>query len=284
MSDVRPSPIAGTWYPADAETLARSVDKQLAEASDEPPPGTVVGLIAPHAGHRYSGAVAAHAFRLISGDQRDCVAILSPMHHPYAAAVLSSTHEAYETPLGPVPVDRSRLDWLTEVLAADSGIDLSRISCDPEHSLEIELPFLQRTLSHPFRLIPIMLRDQSPRVARAVGRALARVLAGAEALIVASSDLSHFYPGPVARRLDSEMLARLESFDPEAVLSAEDQGVGFACGKGALAAALWAARDLGATGVRMVNYAHSGDVTGDQHSVVGYGAGVIFRTASALGA
>jgi hypothetical protein len=281
MTDVRPSPIAGTWYPADAETLARSVDKQLAEASDEPPPGAVVGLIAPHAGHRYSGAVAAHAFRLVSGQAREVVAVLSPMHHPYAAAVLASAHEAYETPLGLVPLDLARLERLSQALADDAGLELHRVARDPEHSLEIELPFLQRTLTTPFRLIPIMLRDQSARVARAVARALARVLAGTDALIVASSDLSHFYPGAIARRLDSEMLTRLESFDPEAVLSAEDQGLAFACGKGALAAALWAARDLGASGVRMLHYAHSGDVTGDHGSVVGYGAGVIFRAASA---
>ncbi len=277
MTDVRPSPIAGTWYPADAETLARSIDKQLAEASDEPPPGTVVGLIAPHAGHRYSGGVAAHAFRLVAGLRFDCVALLAPLHHPYPQAVVSTAHQAYATPLGIVPVDAARLDQFSAALASGAGLHLGRMARDSEHSVEIELPFLQRTLTGPFTLLPIMLREQSGRVARAVGRALAEVLGAARGLIVASSDLSHFFPGPVARRLDSELLTRLEAFDPQAVLDAEVEGVAFACGRGALAAALWAGRDLGATGLRVLKYAHSGDVTGDHDSVVGYAAAVMFR-------
>ena len=283
MSNARPSPIAGTWYPGDAEALARSVDKQLAEADPEPPPGAVVGLIAPHAGHRYSGTVAARAFRVVSGAAPDCVAVLSPMHHPSDGAVLSTAHDAYWTPLGEVQVDKPLLAAFEADLFSRSGIALVRVSHDQEHSLEIELPFLQRTLASPFRILPIMLRDQSQRVAEAVGHALAEVLRGRAALIVASSDLSHFYPGSVARRLDGEMLARVQAFDPEAVLRAEDEGVGFACGKAALAAALWAARDLGATGVQLRGYAHSGDVTGDDESVVGYGAAAIYRAAEAPG-
>jgi hypothetical protein len=149
--------------------------------------------------------------------------------------------------------------------------------------LEIELPFLQRCLASPFRLLPIMLRDQSATVAQAVGRALSEVLRdGPALLIVGSSDLSHFHPASTARALDGEMLARLESFDPEALLRAEDEGIGFACGKGALAAVLWAARDLGADVVRVLDYATSGDITGDDESVVGYGAAAIYRSAPGI--
>jgi len=165
MSDVRPSPIAGTWYPGDAEALARSVDKQLAEADPQPPPGAVVGLIAPHAGHRYSGAVAARAFRLVSQLAPDCVAVISPMHHLSAGEVLSTTHDAYWTPLGEIAVDKPLLAEFAADLEARCGIRLVRVSRDEEHSLEIELPFLQRTLAAGFRLLPVMLRDQSRRVA-----------------------------------------------------------------------------------------------------------------------
>ena len=279
MIDARPSPIAGTWYPGDAEALARSIDKQLAEADPQPPPGTVVGLIAPHAGHRYSGAIAARAFRLVTGTAPEVVALLSPMHHPSSGAVLATSHDAYWTPLGQVEVDKPLLAAFETDLLSRSGIPLVRIPHDQEHSLEIELPFLQRTLRAGFRILPIMLRDQSRRVSQAVGHALAAVLRGRTALIVASTDLSHFYPGAVARQLDAAMLARVQAFDPEAVFQAEDDGVGFACGKGALAAALWAARELGATDVQLRGYAHSGDVTGDDESVVGYGAAAIYRAA-----
>jgi AmmeMemoRadiSam system protein B len=143
------------------------------------------------------------------------------------------------------------------------------------------LPFLQRALKPGFRLLPIMLRDQSRSVVEAVGRALGTILAGTEALLLASSDLSHFFPGAVARRLDQEMLARLHAFDPVAVLSAEEEGLGFACGKGALAAVLWASAALGADRVDILRYANSGDVTGDDLSVVGYGSAVIYRAIGA---
>lgn len=248
-----------------------------------PVPGKPVGLMVPHAGHRYSGAVAAHAFRLVRGLPVDVVALVGPLHHParVPAPVFTIGHEAYLTPLGPVPVDAEALERLDVELRADLGQGPVPLVNDPEHSLEIELPFLQRTLGH-FRLLPLMLRDQSVHVARAVGRALGRALAGRSALIVGSSDLSHFYPQPIAERLDSALLARVEAFDPDGVLSAEDEGIGFACGKGAIAASLWAAEALGATRARVVNHATSGTVTGEFDSVVGYGAAIVYDESSSF--
>jgi AmmeMemoRadiSam system protein B len=202
------------------------------------------------------------------------------MHQLHPAPVLSTSHQAYWTPLGTVDVDQVLLAAFDGALRRQSGLSLARIARDTEHSLEIELPFLQRALAGPFRLVPIMLRDQSAATAAAVGGALAEVLRDRSVVIVGSSDLSHFYPSSVARRLDAEMLARLEAFAPESILGAEDEGVGFACGKGALAAVLWAARALGADVVRILNYANSGDVTGDDDSVVGYGAAAIYRSAA----
>lgn len=277
MLTVRPSPIAGTWYPGSAETLARSVDAQLNAAQVEPVPGEVVALIVPHAGHRYSGQVAATAFRTLKGSERSPVAVVSPMHQPYAGQVLSSGHGAYSTPLGEILIDQDCLARLEAALHASGPIRIERIINDSEHSLEIELPFLQRSLSPGFRLLPVMLRDQDRPVAEAVGHALASVLTGSTPLLVASSDLSHFYPAPIARSLDQELLARVEAFDPAAVLTAEEEGVGFACGRAAIAAVLWAAGDLGADRVRLLSYANSGDVTGDFDSVVGYGAAVVYR-------
>jgi AmmeMemoRadiSam system protein B len=185
--------------------------------------------------------------------------------------------------LGAVEVDEEALARLTEALAR-SGIVLDRVAQDPEHSLEIELPFAQRALAPGFRLLPIMLRDQSRPVVEAVGHALAGLLTDRRSLLVASSDLSHFFPGTVARRLDEELLSRVRAFDPAAVLHAEDEGVGFACGKGALAAVLWAAAGLGADRVEILHYAHSGDVTGDHDSVVGYGAAVVYNSKLGLSA
>ncbi|HLC03778.1 MAG TPA: AmmeMemoRadiSam system protein B [Anaerolineales bacterium] len=278
MTDLRPSPIAGTWYPGTPDILTQSVDSQLEATSVAAPPGEVIAVVVPHAGHRYSGRVAAHAFRCLTGTHPEVVAIVSPLHQPFPAQILTTAHEAYVTPLGPVPVDRELVERFGRELAQLGGFRLQSIAHDQEHSLEIELPFLQRTIGSTFRLLPIMLRDQSKPIARAVGRSLAAVLRGSSAILVASSDLSHFYPDSIARRLDGELLARIESFSPDRVLEAEEEGVGFACGRGAIASVLWAAKELGADRVQIVAYANSGDVTGDTESVVGYGAAVVFRS------
>jgi len=273
---VRPSPIAGTWYPAGARELAESLDLFLARAEVHVPDGRVIGILAPHAGHRYSGAVAAHAFNCLRGMRPEVVAVVSPMHHPHYAPVLTTAHSAYATPLGEIQVDDEALDRLQAELKMRLGVSLERVRRDSEHSLEIELPFLQRVLAS-FRLLPVMLLEQTPEVAEALGHALAAVLSGRSAVLVASSDLSHFYPRPVAEALDREMLARIAAFDPLAVMQAEEEGRGFACGRAAVAAVLWAARDLGANRVSLLRYATSGEVTGDNESVVGYGAAVIWH-------
>ena len=275
--DIRPSPIAGQWYPGTPQQLAASVDRYLDAAALPPLPGEVVAVIAPHAGHIYSGAVAGHAFAALRGRSPELVIIASPMHQPYAQPLLTSAHDAYQTPLGTIPIDREALARVDEHLHTTLGFGLAAVRRDREHSLEIELPFLQRALSGPFSLLPVMIRDTSPGTLQALGEAFARVAEHRDSLLVASTDLSHFYPQNVAERLDAEMLRRIAAFDPLAVLQAEEQGVGFACGRGAVAAVLWAARALGADAVTVLAYATSGDVTGDYSQVVGYGAAAITR-------
>lgn len=278
MKDTRPSPIAGTWYPGNAQQLIQSLDQQLSSASSPSLDGEVIGVIAPHAGHRYSGEVAAHAFQMIAGLEPEVVAILSPLHTLHRGEVFSTGHSAYATPLGDVHVDQDLIDGFEAELGGE--LQFERIRHDQEHSLEIELPFLQHVLSKPFRLLPIMILKQTTSVARLVGNALGRVLQGKNAVLVASSDLSHFHPAATAEGFDRTILARVEAFDPEGVIDAEEEGVGFACGRGAIAAALWAGKLLGADRAKVLSYAHSGAVTGDMHSVVGYGAAVIFSSTS----
>lgn len=243
-----------------------------------------MALMAPHAGHRYSGPVAGYAFRALrtqvaqSECSPDLVAVISPMHYAYNEPLLTTAHAAYATPLGSIPVDVDILQALDSNLETRLGVGITRVAFDPEHSLEIELPFLQRALKEPFRLLPIMVRDQGETVSRALGQALASVLRGKSAILVASTDLSHFYPASVADVLDSTVLRQVEAFDPQGVLDVEEEGKGFACGHGALAAVLWAAKDLGADRVQILKYATSGAVTGDFEEVVGYGAAVVVRS------
>lgn len=281
--EARPSPIAGQWYQADAKRLAAQIDRYLEGAEHSAIEGEVVGVMAPHAGHVYSGAVAGYAFAAVRGMAPEVVVVVSPMHYPYFEPLLATAHPAYATPLGEIAVAEEILEQVDRRLQAVTGFGIKRIANDTEHSLEIELPFLQRALARPFRLVPLMLRDQSERTAHALGQVLAEALTAMSRpsyLLVASTDLSHFYPQASANALDAELLRQVEAFDPAGVIRIEEQGKGFACGRGPLAAVMWAAKELGAGKALLLHHATSGDVTGDYDRVVGYGAAVFIRQVS----
>ena len=271
--DIRPSPIAGTWYPENPKILAASIDKFLAEVNLPKLSGQVIAVIVPHAGHRYSGAVAAHAFATLHGLTPDLAAVISPFHNYSPHPLLTTKHQAYATPLGELEVDRSALAELQSHLP----LPITPMANDREHSLEIELPFLQRIFKNKFKLLPIMLRAQEDSIAKQLGEALAHTLQHKNAILIASTDLSHFYDQRTASTYDQEMLKRFEAFDPASIFEAEQTGKGFACGHAAVAAVMWAAQALGANKVQVLKHATSGDVTGDYSSVVGYGAAVILK-------
>ncbi|MEN4011267.1 MAG: AmmeMemoRadiSam system protein B [Chloroflexota bacterium] len=276
ISEVRPSPIAGLWYSADGQQLAKQIQQFIDLAETPPILGRVVGLIAPHAGHRYSGRTAGHAYRLVQGKAYDIVCVVSPLHAYFPAPVLTSAHASYATPLGEARIDRDAVQSLGDLLAEES-ISLTALSNDDEHSLEIQLPFLQCALASSFDLLPVMVRRKDWRMARILGAALAKVLSGRNVLLVASTDLSHFYPLQIANQLDSEMLSQFQAFSPQGVLQAEENGSGFACGAGAVATIMETARAMGADSVQVVHYSTSAEETGDTSSVVGYGAAVIYQ-------
>jgi AmmeMemoRadiSam system protein B len=276
--DVRPSPIAGSWYPSNPVRLRREIDRYLEQANPPALPGRVWGVLAPHAGLHYSGPVAAWAFSCVRGGTPDIVVIVSPWHRGGETPLITAGHAAYETPLGIVEVDADATTRLDHALRARLGSGLTRRRYDDEHAVEIELPFLQRVLG-PFRLLPVMLADQRAATAAALGTALAETVQGRDVLLIASSDLSHYEPEPVARQLDAELLRRVAAFDPEAVVTAGLEGVGCACGSGAIAAVLWACRALGASQVTILRYGTSGDVEPDAPWVVGYGAAAIWQAA-----
>ena len=276
--NLRPSPIAGLWYEGNPSALAASINSYMDLARLPELDGKVVAIIAPHAGHRYSGSVAGYAFACVRGQSPDLVVIVGPMHHPFKESILVSTHAAYSTPLGNIPIDRELVTKLDEILVNDLNLGISPVFEDPEHSLEILLPFLQQALVGKFNLLPIMLRQQTPLIAEKLGHALAQILKDKNCLLVASTDLSHFYNERKACSYDAEMLRQVESFSPQGVFQTEYNEDGFACGVGALAAVLWAAKDLGADTVKILQHATSGAVTGDFNRVVGYGAAVVLKT------
>lgn len=278
MIDVRPSPIAGQWYEGDPTTLAQIVDEYLKDATLPKLDGDVMGVIAPHAGHVYSGAVAGYAFSAFHGLRPDLVAVIGPMHRPYTQPLLTTAHNAYHTPLGNIPVDREALAELDKAVKLELGFGLTPVECDPEHSLEIELPFLQRVFQHQWKLLPIMVRVIDERVSQGLGKAFAAVLQNRNCVFVASTDLSHFYRQETALAYDRAMLKAIESFDPDGAFDLERANKGFACGLGAFTSVLWACKKLGADRVKILRHATSGNVTGDYSSVVGYGAAAILKS------
>ncbi len=277
LSELRPSAIAGRWYPRVAERLARTVDDYLAAAQLPALTGEVVGVIAPHAGHLYSGATAGYAFASVLGKTIPRVVVVSPLHGLHPAEIITSAHQGYETPLGPVWIDQAALGALERAMQAQGLPALARVAQDSEHSLEIELPFLQRALVGPFELLPLMVRTFNRRTLRALGQALAETQTEFPALLVASTDLSHFFPLETAGKLDAVMLARIAELSPEGVLESDATGIGQACGAGAVSAVMWAALARGANAVEVLHHSTSADQTGDASAVVGYGAAVILK-------
>jgi len=278
MIDIRPSPIAGQWYEGDPKTLAETIDQYLDDAEIPVLDGDVLGVIAPHAGHQYSGAVAGYAFAALRGLHPDLVVVAGPMHRPFAEPLLTTTHDAYSTPLGNIPVDKKTLNDLNMILKSELGYGLTPVRQDPEHSLEIELPFLQRLFKHDWKLLPLMVRALDERVSEGVGKALATVLRDKNVLLVGSTDLSHFYKQDAALTFDRAMLKEIEAFNPAGAFDLDRAHKGFACGLGAFTSVLWACKKLGADTVKVLRHATSANVTGDYSSVVGYGAAAILKS------
>ena len=280
-AEARPSPIAGTWYIGEPGKLASQVDAYISAAvlSEDEYTGRVVGLLAPHAGHRFSGRTAGYAYKMVAGNPRKLVVLLSPFHQYGPGQLLTTIYSAYHTPLGDIPVAREYLRQIDDDLRAD-GLSLEQVARDGEHSLEIQLPFLQRAWQAEFSLLPIMLRTLDGAMLQTLAKAIHNAVKDEDFLVIASTDLSHFYPLDLAEALDAEMLRRVRAFSPEQVLSAEQEGSASACGASAVAAMLWISTRAGADQVHILNYSTSADTTGDASSVVGYGAAAVMRSTS----
>lgn len=277
LNDIRPSPLAGRWYPASPDKLAETVDSYIHQAELPEISGDIIALISPHAGHVYSGPVAGYCFAALRDLSPDLVVILSPFHQFHPDAILTTSHQAYQTPLGIVPVDLDSLEAVDQALQERTGIQLKRIKNDNEHAVEILLPFFQRVLPGEFRLLPLMIHQQDPALMKKLGTILADLIKGKNTILTASTDLSHFHPADKARELDQTIINHIKTLNPDGLFQAQDEGSGFACGLGALAAVIWAAKDELPVTAHQLNYAHSGDISGDNSSVVGYTAAVISR-------
>ncbi len=282
MGQVRKPAVAGQFYPGDPVTLTKQLSDFFKNAKKEPVPGKIVALISPHAGYMYSGQVAAYSFKLLEGLSFETVVVISPSHVAYFPGASVYNGGSYETPLGQIPVDTTLAGQIADaskkVFLSDKGHSFAGMR--GEHALEVELPFLQLVLGR-FKLVAIVVADQDWVTCEALGEALSKALKGKNALIVASTDLSHFHPYDEAVRLDNIVMDHVNSFDPEELHSDLASKVCEACGGGPVLATMLAAKGLGADKAKVLKYANSGDVTGDKSGVVGYMAAVIYDSEAA---
>lgn len=276
---IRHSVIAGSWYPAEPDELSADLDDYLQAGQPSSAVGTPVAIVAPHAGYFYSGRTAGWAFASVRNLQPDVVAVLSPMHQADRAGFFTSGYAAYQTPLGEVPVDAGLVAQLADRLLHEYRLPLLPLLREEEHSLEIELPFLQRIYPQPFTLLPLMVSDLSPARCRQVSQSLADVLTGHSALVVISTDLSHYHPLPVAEQMDACMLDAVLRLDVDGVAAAGDSGAGYACGAGALMTGLQYARLQGCQRGILLGYETSAVSSGDDSAVVGYAAVALVKEA-----
>ena len=257
MLRTRSPAVAGMFYPGDPAALRHTVGDYLnAAAIDEPAPKA---LIAPHAGYIYSGAIAASAYarlRAVRGQIRRVV-LLGPAHRvPFHGTALSSAR-AFETPLGTVAVDQDSLAAIADLPQLQTLDEAHRL----EHSLEVQLPFLQEALED-FTLVPLLVGEASPE---SVAEILERLWGGPETLIVVSSDLSHYHDYDTARQRDRDTSTAIEALQDTAI------GYDDACGRNPINGLLYVARRRGLR-ARTVDLRNSGDTAGPRDQVVGYGA------------
>jgi AmmeMemoRadiSam system protein B len=272
-SAIRRAAVAGTWYPGTAAALAAAVDGHLANADRDARDitGTLAALICPHAGLMYSGPVAAYAYRLLRRRPFEVAILVGPSHFVGFDGVSIYPSGGFETPYGVARIDQPVAQAL---LAASPIVREHPAAHAREHSLEMQLPFLAR-LVPDVPIVPLVVGHQSDETARRLGDALAAAVRGRNALLIASTDLSHYHDAATASRLDRVVLDCVERFDADALQAALDDNPEHACGGGPMVSVMRAARLAGARDAAVLRYADSGDVSGDKSAVVGYAAAAL---------
>ena len=276
MAKVRRPCQAGAFYAGTAESLKKQIENCfLHELGPGKIPETiktgprqVVGLVCPHAGYMFSGPVAAHAYYKLALDGKpDIVVLFGPNHTGYGSALAVMNEGFWRTPLGDVEIDA---ELANQIVDESHIIDVDDSAHRFEHSIEVQLPFLQYLYGSEFKIAPICFLMQDLSSARDVGQAVAKVLAGKNAVIIASSDMTHYEPQKSAETKDKMALEAVEEMDEAKLYSVVEAHRISACGYGPIAALITAAKNLGMKKAKLLCYKTSGDVIGDYSSVVGY--------------
>ncbi len=277
--DIRHAAVAGSWYSDDPDLLRAELEGYMEHAEDFDL-GPITGLVSPHAGYTYSGPVAAYAYKPLQGRHYDVVIVIAPSHIEAFTFAAIYGRGGYLTPFGVVPVDTELAKAIASqselIQISDRGHRQDHLSRQ-EHSLEIQLPFLQIVLGD-FKLVPIVMGDQSPQIVHELADAIAAAAKDKNVLLVASSDLSHFHPYDEANRLDSAIWDAVENYDSETLLNDLVERKVEACGGGPICVVMEACKKLGADQSKVLRHANSGDVPhGDKGQVVGYMAAAFYK-------
>lgn len=263
---IRHPAVAGSWYPASSAALAAAVDGYIAAADDGPRVlKNLVALIAPHAGLKYSGPVAAYAYRQLRHHPTDVAILVGPSHFVGFAGV-AIYRGGFDSPFGVAEFD----DECAARLAAATPIVHEHSSAHArEHSLEMQIPFLKR-LAPQAKIVPLLMGWQDAATAQALGEAMGRILQDRNVLLIASTDLSHYHDAATAAKLDAVVIDHVAHFDHDGLQRTLDARPEHACGGGPAVAVMRAAQQRGARDAMILKYADSGDVSGDKSAVVGY--------------
>ncbi len=265
---VRPAAVAGSFYPGDPTTLRADVEAFLASVHPTVSKGRLVALMVPHAGYEYSGKVAATSYKTLNGGRWRRIILIGPSHYVAFDGFAVDDSSAWRTPLGDVPVDRQTA---TALLARDRRFRVFPPAHAKEHALETQLPFLQVMLKD-FAIVPITVGSHDPEDATVLADALVDLLRDAGTLVIVSCDLSHYYAYERAVAMDGAALLPISKLDVEGLQQALATGVSEIDAPGAVLAMVLALRRMGLHEMSLLTYANSGDVTGENSRVVGYGA------------
>lgn len=277
---VRKPAVAGQFYPGDPGTLRRMVKELLENVRKVPIDGEVISLIAPHAGYPYSGPTAAVAYKQVMGKRYDAVIVVGPSHREPLRGSSVWAEGGYETPLSVVPVAE---EIAKKMLSTEDDITFAEKGHQYEHSVEVQIPFLQVAVPD-LKVVPVVMGEQNLRACRNLADAIVRACKGKNVLLVASSDLYHGYNYDECVRTDERTLKAILRFDPEGFVEGLLRGEYQACGGGPITAVLMAARELGADKVKLLARTNSNDVMGERGGyVVGYSALAVYRAGGGKG-
>ena len=273
MTNIRKPIVAGQFYTANPDKLKTEIDNYIKNVKLEKEYDNVSAIISPHAGYVFSGQTAAYGFKCLLGKYFDTIIVIAPSHNPIEFSISACDCDYYQTPLGDIPVEKE----IVEELLGNKLIGYSEIAHKREHSLEVQLPFLQMVLTD-FKLVPILIGYQSLETSRNLAEILYQTFQNLKRkfLFVISTDLSHYHSAETAKVLDDKVIDAVKKMDTKLLDDYIHSGKAEACGFGCIETGIMLTEKFGVGNVDILNYSHSGMIFGDYAQVVGYLSAIFY--------